>query len=1130
VGRDVTATLGRLVLACLVVALTLLPSFARAAEPAKLFATSEDGYGRLIIDFPDRFELPDYHVSARDGVLAITFDSPVDFTVPDIAAALPDYISVARVDPDGRGIRFGLRRPLTVNQIAAGEQLFVDLLPTDWQGLPPGLPQAVVDKLASRAKAAAIKAEQDRLAAEAKILKPVATVTVGRNPTFMRVEFNWNVDTEAKYAFDANTGTLTFGWPVPIDLSALKTGLPKQVKSVDGQVGRGGSAVAFHVAAGAVPRFYQVSRRDFIVDIDTPSTVPADPDPREATLLKALAEAKNEVASAGQPLASGPLGWVGAALGAFDQTPTGPITPTVKTIGSTVRITFPFVSSTAAAVFRRGDTVWMFFDSPVGINPPAFSKDLASLAKSFTVLPAGDTQVVRLDLSPSQLATLGSAGKAWVLSIGDMLLDPSAPMRLGRRLDKRGLGEVTADIIHPGRVHDFKDPVVGDDLRIVTAIPPARGLPRDLGYVDFEALRSVQGLIVRPEHSDITVTLDGSEAVIAAPDGLTLSPASAFNLADSTPAAVGRGGYVDLKSLKETNPVAYGRKIDEMTAAASVADGNDKAVARLNLARLYLANRYGFEALGVLDVLEADLKRPDLKHDAEEMRGVANVIAHRPKDALAIFNSPAFVHDVDAQMWRSIAEADSGDYRSALHDAQASQGIIAPYPAWLRDRFLLSAVRSALEAGDPATAEQFQQAIAFADLTPEEVSEYRLLDGRLAEAEGRDQEALDTYGQVIAQQIRPTQAEAVYRTVKLLDRLGKINDAKAIDALAAQSLLWRGDALESKVDHLLATLYFRTGQYRLGFETARNTVSYFPAGPDMSALADEAQGEFKQLFLDGKADSLPPVEALALFYDFKQLTPPGAQGDLMIRSLARRLVKVDLLAQAAELLKYQVDARLSGAARAEVAADLAVIDLAMHQPQDAVTALTGTELRGLPPGLDRRRRLLEGRALLDSGRIDLALDVTSAITGRDADELRVDANWAKKNYDEVGQLIETMYAPGPGDKSGPDLSQAGQMDMVRAAVAYALADDRLGLSRLRAKFSDRMAQSPQWPMFDYVTSTIEPVSSPNFAKVAESVANIDELDNFLASYKATYGGSNAIAPGAAATVDSAAQPAPAKAG
>ena len=45
----------------------------------------------------------------------------------------------------------------------------------------------------------------------------------------------------------------------------------------------------------------------------------------------------------------------------------------------------------------------------------------------------------------------------------------------------------------------------------------------------------------------------------------------------------------------------------------------------------------------------------------------------------------------------------------------------------------------------------------------------------------------------------------------------------------------------------------------------------------------------------------------------------------MIRRLADRLVSVDLLDQAADLLQYQVDHRLQGAARAQVAIRLGVI-------------------------------------------------------------------------------------------------------------------------------------------------------------------------------------------------------------
>ena len=148
-------------------------------------------------------------------------------------------------------------------------------------------------------------------------------------------------------------------------------------------------------------------------------------------------------------------------------------------------------------------------------------------------------------------------------------------------------------------------------------------------------------------------------------------------------------------------------------------------------------------------------------------------------------------------------------------------------------------------------------------------------------------------------------------------------------------------------------------------------------------MSNQAQNQFEALFLNGEADKLPPVDALALFYDFRDLTPPGTDGDRMIRNLAGRLVKVDLLAQAAELLKYQIDNRLNGAAKSAVAADLAIIDIANRAPQ------------GCPRGADQHgaRRpaadpsnaggaCSEAKALIDSQRTDLALDILKNVAGR----------------------------------------------------------------------------------------------------------------------------------------------------
>src|SRR5262245_47218184 len=99
----------RIVVLALMALALLVPAAAQAQERAKLLATQEDNYGRLVLTFPDRMDLPTYRVKYDNGVLAIEFDAPVTVPLPDIASAMPDYATIARVDPDGKGIRIGLR-------------------------------------------------------------------------------------------------------------------------------------------------------------------------------------------------------------------------------------------------------------------------------------------------------------------------------------------------------------------------------------------------------------------------------------------------------------------------------------------------------------------------------------------------------------------------------------------------------------------------------------------------------------------------------------------------------------------------------------------------------------------------------------------------------------------------------------------------------------------------------------------------------------------------------------------------------------------------------------------------------------------------------------------------------------
>lgn len=1096
-------------LAIMAVAALMPLAPALAVEKAQLIVTVENGFSRMVLSFPERSDLPGYKVKYENGVLAVEFAEPISVLLPDVAVALPDYVSVARVDPDGRGVRFGLRTALNVNHMEAAEKLFIDLLPTTWQGLPPALPEEVIADLTRRAQEAERIAEQKRKAEDARRLNPVATLRVGRNPTFLRVEFNWNVDTKAQFRVTGDTATIDFEWPVPIDLYQLKADLPEEVKSVVNAISADGTSVTVKVKPGTTPRFYTATPTQYVLDIDVA---------RDTGLEAAIAAADKARAEAAEAAALDAQGGEearaaadGADLGEVRSLTS--ITPVVSTVGSTIRVAFPFEEDTAAAVFRRADTVWLLFDTSLTIKTPVQNEALASIASNFEVIAAGETEVVRIDLNADRLATLGSEGRSWVLSLGDVLLSPTEPLTFTRVRDREGQFEMLADLERPAKVHQFRDPNIGDVLSIVTAYPPARGASRTLNYVDFDALRSVQGLVIKPDNDRIQVAIEGKNAVIRAEGGLVLSDVQLNKPADADVPTTSRASFVDLIGAKTNDWAEFATRREETMAKAAESEGRLRDLARISLAELYIANQFGPEAVGVLKVLEGELGSQDLQHRLELLKAMAALMSYRPQEAATLLSDGSFDDEVDGLMWRSIAKSEAGDYQGARIDALASEGVLNSYPSWVKARFLLAASRAAIETNDAGTANQMLGNVDFAKLGPDEISDFQLLQGRLAELNGQIDVALEDYGQVISQDIRPTRAEAVFRTLKVLSEEDRVDLDKAVDTLAAEAMLWRGNRLEADMSKLLAELYFRAKKYRDGFEVVRHAVAYYPENESISQLLGEAQSQFMSLYLDGGADQLEDIEALALYYDFQQLTPPGAKGDEMIRNLARRLVKADLLTQAGDLLEYQIDNRLKGVSRSQIAADLAIIRIADRDPEKALRVLNRTRLADLSPLLERQRRVLEARALIDAGREELALDLLSRITGRDADLLRVDALWRSKNFGRAAETIEVIYSPG---EAAPALDQPGRMQVIKAAVGFVLANDRLGISRLRSKFGETMSASSEWGVFDFVTSDISPTSD-QFKKVAREVADLDTLSAFLSSYKQLYSGSDPMTPAPVAT-------------
>jgi hypothetical protein len=368
---------------------------------------------------------------------------------------------------------------------------------------------------------------------------------------------------------------------------------------------------------------------------------------------------------------------------------------------------------------------------------------------------------------------------------------------------------------------------------------------------------------------------------------------------------------------------------------------------------------------------------------------------------------------------------------------------------------------------------------------------------RLYAAEHRDDRADMLFNTIEKSGNERFAAQAIYYRIITGLQAGTLNPQQAINGLERLRYRWRGDSLEMKTLRKLAAIYFNQKRWREGFLTLRVAATNFPNNDAAIQATDDMRAAFVDLFLQGKADSLPPVQALGLFYDFIELTPIGSEGDEMIRRMADRLVKVDLLGPAADLLNYQVTKRLDGVARAQVATRLAMVQLMDHKPEAVLDTLRTTQISTLPDEVAHQRLMMEARALAEQKHFDRALDLIAVDQQPDTIAMRAEIYWKSGNWPVAGQKAEE--ALGERYKDDKPLSDAEREIVMRAAVSYSLAGDQTSLDRLRTNFATKMKASRDGTAFGVVTERID-LQGVAFRDAAAKVASIDTLKAFMLDF------------------------------
>ena len=769
--------------------------------------------------------------------------------------------------------------------------------------------------------------------------------------------------------------------------------------------------------------------------------------------------------------------------------------------GQSLKIEFPFAVPTPAAVFRRADMLWLVFDNPAEIDLGKLAAESDGAIRGATVKHSEDgAAVVRIRLSRPRLISVDSDGPAWTVTVADTITTPSKPLSIVRVMVARDRANLVIPFDHPGKLHRLSDPEVGDHLLVMTGLGPVRGFLRSQEFVELDTLASRQGVVVRPIADDVTGKVSGDSVTFTRPGGLALSAAMDTR---QQSAASFRATTFDNQLWSLDRDGSYFQRQSELVRLAAAAPPGRRKVARLNLARFYLARHMSAEAMGVLKVAFAG-QSEDVTGSV--MRSVANIMLGRPKDAIKDLSQPQVGNQLDAPVWRGIAHARQGKWVQAHKLFRNVETAVAALPLELQRIALLEALHAAIEVRDFSQAARLVNFLDGIGVSPKSKPQFDVLVGRLDQGLGRTNDALSKYQAAAEAPAGPATAQGKLREVELLYKLGQMSQQETVAALETLTTIWRGDATEAEGLRLLAHLYTKEARYREAFHVMRVALLAHPNSDLTRKIQDEAASTFESLFLSHKGDTLPPIEALGLFYDYRELTPIGRRGDEMIRRLADRLVAVDLLDQAAKLLQHQVDHRLQGAARAQVATRLAVIYLMDHKPDRALATLQSTRTAQLNNELRDQRLLLQARALSDLGRYNLALQVIQDIKSHQAMRLRADVLWSAHQWRKAAEQIELMYGKRWRDFRPLDSSE--RFDILRAAIGYALAEESLSLQRYREKYAAKMKDSPDGHAFDVVSAPIG-TANAEFRAVATHIAGLDTLDAFLNDMRKRYPDSNA---------------------
>ncbi len=788
-----------------------------------------------------------------------------------------------------------------------------------------------------------------------------------------------------------------------------------------------------------------------------------------------------------------------------------------------VAISFSSTTAQGMAAFELNDQLWLVNDVEDLVLEPLVggsgAKNLAEL-KRVRVMD-GKAYKVKM---PDQAKVRGQGGGlSWrVLLSSDPPKDPpTAPQRIGAVEGQARAGKVLWPFPDVGEILSVTDPVSGAEITVVTVKNAKLYAGPGYDFVDFKTLPSSVGLAVVPKVDDLEVKVTPRGVEISRPSGLAIQNSDQVaqvaeqhkkKMRDEKIVQTDERRIFDFESWNMGGIQELGPNTTLILSELRNMSEEERVEALVTLAKTYLSNAQGAEALGFLYYAESLLPALGGNPEFLALRGAANAIDRKSEDAFSDLSKKALKPFPEIGYWRAYALAGLGDWVQAKEVLPESYAALHSYSPLVFNYLALVLAEVELRSGTIAQAMSLLSALAENEdkLYGSQKAALAYLKGEAARQQGNTEKTREYWEPLVTGFDDLYRAKAGLALSRLLVMEKKLTPEETIDSLERLRYAWRGDGLEAQTYYWLGKTYFEAGEHARALNIFREAAS-IAAGTDLGTrVAAEMSEIFTDLFLSDKLSKVAAPEAAALYEQFSELVPIGEQGDQVVERLAEHLVQADMLERASTLLSHQLEHRLKGEESYRVGVRLAGIHLINRDPDQSMYALSLAEksLRDLPEEFKTEARALErsllrARALSQKDRPDQAIKILENLERLpNVNRLRADIAWNAAYWDDAADAFGDVVLDESISLTRP-LNDTDTGLLLNWAVALNLASDRVGLANMREKYSDAMSQTNKARVFGVVTRPRQSVSLAARETLMGIVSEVDLFGEFLDTYRSS---------------------------